>query len=97
MKTLSKIKNTLKRHENEIKSRYRIKKIGIFGSYANNRQKKNSDLDVLVDIEEPVSLLGLVGIENYISGLLGVKVDLVPREDIRSELKQSILKKVIYI
>jgi predicted nucleotidyltransferase len=97
MKTLKDIKAALKRHEPEIRSRYGVKKIGIFGSYVRNEQRHKSDLDVLADIEKSVSLLGLVGIENYLSELLGVKVDLIPREDIRPELKKMILKEVIYI
>ncbi|MFH1227475.1 MAG: nucleotidyltransferase family protein [Planctomycetota bacterium] len=97
MKTLKDIKIVLKRYEPEIRSRYGVKKIGIFGSYARNQQRPKSDLDVLADIDKSVSLLGLVGIENYLSELLGVKVDLIPREDIRPELKRRILKEVIYI
>jgi predicted nucleotidyltransferase len=44
-------------------------------------EKTESDLDILVGFEEPVSLLGIVRLENYLSELLGIKVDLVPKKD----------------
>ncbi len=54
-------------------------------------------LDVLVEFDEPVSLLWLVKVENYLSELLGVKVDLVPKKDVRPELKERILKEAVYL
>ncbi|MDA8088983.1 MAG: nucleotidyltransferase family protein [Nitrospiraceae bacterium] len=97
MKELEKIKDILNKHRDELREKYKLAEIGIFGSYIRGEQKKESDLDVLVEFSEPVSLLALIGAENYISDLIGRKVDLVPREDIRPELKQVILDEVVYI
>ena len=97
MKELEKIKDILNKHRDELREKYKLAEIGIFGSYIRGEQKKESDLDVLVEFSEPVSLLDLIGAENYISDLIGRKVDLVPREDIRPELKQVILDEVVYI
>lgn len=97
MKELDKIKDILNKHRDELKEKYKIAEIGIFGSYIRGEQKKESDIDILVEFSEPVSLLDLIGAENYIADLIGRKVDLVPREDIRPELKQVILDEVVYI
>ena len=97
MKELEKIKEILNKHRDELREKYKITEIGIFGSYTRGEQKKESDVDILVEFSEPVSLLDLIGAENYISDLVERKVDLVPREDVRPELKQVILDEVVYI
>ena len=73
------------------------KEIGIFGSCIRGEQKKQSDTDVLVEFEEPVSLLGVVRLENFLTDLVGIKVDLVPKRDVRPELKERIYKEVVYL
>ena len=97
MKPLEEIKELLTKHKEKIKEKYKVKEIGVFGSYLKGEQKEKSDLDILVDFEEPVSLLGLVKVENYLSELLGIKVDLVPKKDVRPELKEIILNEAIYL
>jgi hypothetical protein len=52
-------------------------KIGIFGSYARDENRPDSDLDILINLGASISLLQLVHIERELSELLGVKVDLV--------------------
>jgi len=97
MKNVEEIEKIIKREKEELLRRYKIKNIGIFGSYAKNSAKEKSDIDLIVEFEEPVSLLGVIKAENYLTELLGIKVDLVSKEDIRKELKETILKEVIYI
>jgi uncharacterized protein len=96
-KSLDEIRDILSRHRDELREKYKITEIGIFGSYVRGEQKKRSDIDILVEIGEPVSLLRFVGIENYLSDLLKTKVDLIPKESIRPELKERILKEVVYL
>ncbi len=97
MKDIGNIEKIIEEKREELFIKYRIKNIGIFGSYAKNLAKEKSDIDVIVEFEEPVSLLGVIKAENYLTELLGIRVDLVPKEDIREELKETILKEVIYI
>lgn len=96
-KSLEAIKKTLRSHKEELKEKYGVIETGIFGSYVRGEQKKSSDVDVLVEFEKPVSLLRLVEVENYLSDLLKTKVDLVPKEDVRPELKNRILQEVVRI
>jgi hypothetical protein len=97
MKTIREIKAILAKHREELKSRFKVKEIGIFGSYVRETQSNRSDVDILVEFKESISLLDLVKLENFLTSLLEVKVDLVPKEDIRMELKERILKEAIYV
>ena len=71
--------------------------MGIFGSYVRGEQKKKSDLDVLVDFVEPISLFRFVELEDFLSQRLGVKVDLVMKDSLKARIKDSILDEAIYV
>ena len=75
--------------------RYRVRTLGVFGSYARGVQRRQSDLDLLVDFDEPPSLLGFIALENYLSDLLGVKVDLVMRDALKPHIGRHILDEVL--
>ena len=60
--------------------RYHVSSLGLFGSYLRGTQRPDSDLDILVTFSETPSLFRLVELENHLSDLLGVKVDLVMRD-----------------
>jgi predicted nucleotidyltransferase len=97
-KTLEEIKNILKKHKEELKKKYGVKEIGIFGSYVRGENKKSSDLDILVEFEEyaKIDLIKFVEFENYLSELLGIKVDLVDKTTLKPAIGKHILKEVIY-
>ena len=97
MKTIGEIKGILSEHKEDLQKRFKVSDIGLFGSYVKKTQSRRSDVDILVDFQESISLLDLVKLENYLTSLLEVKVDLVPKEDIRRELKEIILKEAIYV
>lgn len=95
MKTLDEIKCIIKQHGNVLAEKYGIAVVGIFGSYVRGEQKSTSDLDLLVEFLRPISLLELVGAEIYLSEILGMKTDLVPKRDVRAELRESILNEAV--
>ena len=64
--------------------------VGVFGSYARGEQSEKSDLDILIDFETKVDLLELIGLEQELSEMLGVRVDLVTRRSLNSSLKSYI-------
>jgi len=99
MKPLERIKKALKEHEEELKEKYGVKKIGIFGSFVRGEDIKDSDLDILVEFEEDVKigLLKFVNMENYLSELLGVKVDLVEKSALKPRIGKHILKEVVLL
>jgi len=75
----------------------KIKKAGIFGSYARGEQKKNSDVDILIKIPEKVSLLGLVKIKMILEQALNKKVDLIEYDYIHPFIKKNALNEEIRI
>jgi hypothetical protein len=98
-KSIEEIKEILKEHKEEVSRKYKVSEIGIFGSFVRGEQKKRSDLDILVEFDEEniPSLLKLIEMERYLQRLLRKKVDLVMKSSIRPELKDIILKEVVYI
>jgi uncharacterized protein len=73
-------------------------KVGIFGSYARGDNKKGSDIDILVEFKESPSLLTLIKLENDLSEILSVKVDLVTTGALKNKrIKNSIKKDLINI
>ncbi len=95
MKTLDEIRETLRAHREVLTEQYGVVVVGVFGSYVSGQPRTDSDLDLLVDIVRPISLLELVGAELYLSEKLGMKVDLVPKRSLREELRKSILKEAV--
>jgi len=81
-KALGKIVQILKKHK--------VRKAGIFGSYARGESKRNSDVDILVDFDG--SLIKLAGLELELEKSLGKKVDLLTYNGINPLLKEIILK-----
>jgi len=99
MKTFEQIKSTLAEHKKELRQKYKIKEIGIFGSYVKGEQKKQSDIDILVEFEETadLSLLDFIGIENYLSDVLGIKVDLVEKHTLKPRIGKHVLEEIVNI
>ena len=71
--------------------------VGIFGSYARNEHNNTSDLDILIDFEKNVKLLDLIGLEQELSELLGIKVDLVTVRSVNQKLNSNIQRDLIRI
>lgn len=95
LKDLQEIRAIIKAHEYELSEKFAVKKIAIFGSYSMGKQTADSDLDLLVEFQRPVSLLSLVSLENHLADIIGIKVDLVPQEDIRPELRDEIIREAV--
>ena len=99
MKSLEEIKNTLTKQKQELRQKYSVKEIGIFGSYVRGEQKKQSDIDLLVEFEEPsnITLLDFIRLENYLSEILGAKVDLVEKHTLKPRIGKRVLQEVVNI
>ena len=76
---------------------YGPKMVGVFGSFARGEQKPESDIDIVVEFEEDLSLLDIIGIEQKLSEELGLNVDLMTKKSIHSRLKPYIEKDLIRI
>lgn len=97
MRDLEEIKKKLERLKPSLEEKFKVKTMGIFGSYVREEEKEKSDLDILVEFEEPVSLLKFIELENYLSDSIGVKVDLVMKSALKLRIGKHILKEVVNI
>ena len=95
--SLDTIRQVLRDHVPELRRQYGIRSIELFGSYIHGQQTKKSDLDLLVEFDDTMSLslFDLVGIENELSALVGVPVDLVEKNAIRPALRRRILDEAV--
>jgi predicted nucleotidyltransferase len=77
---------------------YNPKRIGLFGSVARNEETSTSDIDILYSFNSPISLFGLVDIQNALQNALHKKIDLVSQNAVHPLLKESIFNdlKIIY-
>ncbi|WP_457550774.1 nucleotidyltransferase family protein [Archaeoglobus sp.] len=91
------IKEIILKNKDYLKKKFKVKEIGIFGSYVRGEQRKESDIDILVEFEETPTLLEFVELENYLTELLGVKVDLVMKRALKPKIKEFVLKEVVYV
>ncbi len=77
--------------------RYQVESLGVFGSYVRHDQSPESDLDVLVTFYEPPGLLKFIELENYLSDVLGVKIDLVMKDALKPRIGERILQEVVAV
>ncbi|MBI5748122.1 MAG: nucleotidyltransferase family protein [Nitrospinae bacterium] len=88
---------TLKNHEELIKKKYGVKRIGIFGSFARGEERAGSDVDVLVDFEEGAKTFdNFMELKFFLEDLFGGKIDLVTAKALRPRLRDEILKETAY-
>lgn len=97
MSDVETFKSALLQHKIELKDKFKVKTIGVFGSYVRGEEKLSSDLDILVEFDEPVGLFEFMKLENYLSDLLGVKVDLVSKKALKPHIGEHIVQEVIMI
>jgi len=95
--TNKKIIDFLKSNIKEMKERYGVISIGLFGSYARGESRTDSDIDIAVELDKP-DLFYLIGIKQTIEDKFGGRVDVVRmRDNMNSLLKSRILRDVIYV
>ncbi len=99
MKTLKlkRIKDSIASLKERIRKEYKAEIIGIFGSFARGEEKEKSDIDILVEFKEDADLFDFVGLSIYLEEKLGRKVDVVPRDTVKPELKDIILKETVLL
>jgi predicted nucleotidyltransferase len=97
MRDLQDIEAKLKENKALLRERFKVKEIGIFGSFVRGEQKETSDLDILVDFEGRVGLFEIVRLERFLSETLGEKVDLVMKNSLKPRIGKHILREVVYV
>ncbi len=97
MKTFKDVEKIINRNKKELREKYGLKQLGIFGSYVKGEQNEGSDIDMLVEVERPMGFIKFIRLENYLSQILGIKVDLVTKKALKPHIGRQILQEVQYV
>ncbi len=87
----------LHEHESELREKYGMQSLSLFGSVARDEARTNSDVDLLVEFDRPVGLFGLIALQNYLETLFGCKVDLGTPRSLRPELRNHVLQEAMRV
>lgn len=94
MRTFDDIMGQLRAMQPDLKCRYGLREMGVFGSYARGEQREDSDLDVLVDMADGTTLVDYVGLQLELSDALGLKVELANKKTLKRRIGRHILAEV---
>lgn len=95
--TLDEILRRLRTCLPELRERYGVASLGVFGSYAHQAQTSNSDLDILVAFDQAPTFFRFIDLEDELSRLLDKKVDLVMKNALKPRIGERILSEVIMV
>jgi predicted nucleotidyltransferase len=96
MRDAEEVRDELAALKPHLQAEYPIDELGIFGSYAREEQRSDSDLDVVVSFERPVTLFDLVRLEDELTRRLDVEVDLITRDSLKPQIETRVAEDVIY-
>lgn len=94
---LEDIKKTLAASKAELAQTFKVKEIGVFGSYARGEETEQSDVDVLVTLSEPVGFFLFIELEEHLAAILGRKVDLVTKRALKPGIGRNILRDLVTV
>jgi|RhiMetdeSRZDD1v2_1073273.scaffolds.fasta_scaffold2681874_1 predicted nucleotidyltransferase len=80
-----------------ITARYKVREIGLFGSFVRGEQGASSDIDLLAEFEANADLFDLIGLELYLEEIFQRPVDIVPKQALRVELRETVLHQVVTV
>lgn len=96
-KSISTIVKMLRLHDTDVREKFKITEIGVFGSYVRGEQRDDSDIDILVEFERGYKTFdNYMELKFFLEDILTSKIDLVIKTAIRDEIKQNILSEVTY-
>ena len=87
--------DALRRELPKLQTKFHVRYLGLFGSYVQGTPRSDSDLDVLVEFTEEPGMFEFIELEDHLSSLLGVKVDLVMKSTLKPLIGRHILSEVV--
>jgi len=97
VKSLKNIKTILEEHKFAVENKFKVKEMSIFGSHVRGEQKDDSDIDILVEFNEPVGFFTFLDLEEFLSEVLETKVDLVSKKALKPGIGKNILQERISV
>lgn len=96
MKTKESILQTLRSMKSDLAKEYHVRSLALFGSYSRGDQTEESDVDILVEFETPISGLTFVSLAETIERKMGLPVDVVPADGVKPRYLNFIQKDLVY-
>jgi len=87
----------LNQHRDDVMKRFGARHLALFGSAARDEMRDDSDVDVLVEFDDPATFDGYIGLLFYLEELLGRKVDLVTASGLKPRARASIERDMIRV
>ena len=87
----------IKKSKRDLREKYGVRRIGIFGSYAKDKQHRKSDIDILVEFKKDIDLFDFIDVKGYLENILKKRVDLVMKTALKPNIGKRILKEVRYV
>ena len=85
----------LRNHEQEIKRRFAVRRIGLFGSFVRGEETKESDIDILIEFEDP-TFRNFMNLAFYLEDIFSRRVDLLTPEGISHRIRPYVEKEVVW-
>jgi len=87
----------IRKSKPEMEAQYGVQRLGLFGSYVKEKQRKRSDIDILVAFKRDVDLFDFLDLREYLENKLRAKVDLVMESALKPAIGKRILSEVEYV
>lgn len=97
VKTREEVISVLRALRRQVHENFKADLVGVFGSYARGEAHSESDVDVLTRFHEGASMFDLVGLADFLEEKLGLKVDIVSERAVGPELRERILREIIWL
>ena len=88
---------TLRELKPLLANRYKVREISLFGSFVRGEQGTSSDIDLLAEFEDNADLFDLIGLMLYLEEIFQRPVDVVPKQALRMELRESVLQQAVAV
>lgn len=88
---------TLRELKPLLADRYKVRGISLFGSFVRGEQGTSSDIDLLAEFEDNADLFDLIGLALYLEEIFQRSVDVIPKQSLRSELRESVLQQTVAV
>jgi predicted nucleotidyltransferase len=96
MRRLQEIQNILQRNKSLLISRFKVKNIDVFGSYVRGEAKEQSDINIMVELYEPIGW-DFIELKEYLETILEKRVDLITNEALKPTIRDDIFNEVVYL
>jgi predicted nucleotidyltransferase len=91
------ILDQLRSMRHELSEQYHVRSIGVFGSYSRKDQTEQSDLDLVVEFDQPIGMMAFVHLKDLIADRLNMKIDLVTPEGLHPLIRDQVMHEVVYV